>query len=718
MISVVSSRPSDIRSSGDNCARALPKFLCCMIWVILATAPLFVSAQNANPSEVQEQFRGALQSSTTGQTNPKTGSTPAEKVHPPGPSAANEATNSNESEPFKKKMTQGGIAIEFSMKPTDADKRPVGKFQEGDDVRFRFSITDTATGTSVAGANPAAWMVLRSAGSTTDDRSCTAKVKELLSGSLFSRAELDLNVYYVLALNDDASITVVDPLFGYGGTKLLAMVSLQSPGEDWVLTSDQARLFVSMPDSNRVAVIETATWKVIRNLDAGLRPTRLGLQPDQQYLWVATGTAGGQADDSGVAVVNTAGLEVAARVPTGKGPHQIALSDDNRFAFVTNRDDGTVSIIDIRTLKKIKDISTGRQPTSIAFSTLSRMAYVVNEADGSIVAVDGTRQEIAARIQAEPGLGQIKFAPGGRLGFVVNPEKNVVHILDASTNRIVQTGDVEKGPDQVAFSSELVYVRHRGSDTVLMIPLKEVGVEGKPVPVVDFTGGQMPFGKASRPSPADGIIQAPGENAVLVANPADRAIYYYKEGLAAPMGNFSNYGREPRAVLVVDRSLKERSPGVYETVARLRQPGSYDVAFFIDAPRVVHCFDVSVEVNPELAKERNLRPVEIQPLIKNHIVRVGEHVRLPFKLVDPTTKQPKTGLKDVRILTFLAPGIWQKRAWAQPVGEGVYEIDFVPPQSGIYYVYVECLSLGLRMSNPQYLVLQAINTEEKEQLSH
>ena len=48
-------------------------------------------------------------------------------------------------------------------------------------------------------------------------------------------------------------------------------------------------------------------------------------------------------------------------------------------------------------------------------------------------------------------------------------------------------------------------------------------------------------------------------------------VYYYKEGMAAPMGSFSNYGRRPRAVRVVDRSLREQSPGIYRTEARLRR---------------------------------------------------------------------------------------------------------------------------------------------------
>ena len=46
---------------------------------------------------------------------------------------------------------------------------------------------------------------------------------------------------------------------------------------------------------------------------------------------------------------------------------------------------------------------------------------------------------------------------------------------------------------------------------------------------------------------------------MLVANAADQAVYYYREGMAAPMGTFKTYSCEPLAVMVVDRSLRERS---------------------------------------------------------------------------------------------------------------------------------------------------------------
>ncbi len=607
-------------------------------------------------------------------------------------------TSTAQSYPYKRNIVREGLNIELTIEHHSPTKDKRAEFREDDDTLVSFKITDEQTGAPVNKANPAAWMDRTPDGAKTDPGECKGKVELFVGGGLMGQAEHDLNVYYVLAMNEDSTITVVDPLFGFGGTKLLALVPLKSPAEDWALTSDQNRLFVSTPDSNQVAIIDTVTWQVTSTIEAGPRPGRLAFQPDEAYLW-----AGYQSDsnakDSGVTVIDSQKLTIAARISTGGGSHQIAFSEDSRFAFVTNRKAGTVSVIDIRTLKKIADIKTGTSPQSISYSNLARAVYVTDDTEGTIVVIDEKLHREITRMKAEPGLGQIRFAPGGRLGFVVNPEKNLIHILDASLNRVIQTADIADGPDQVAFSTELAYLRLRSSESILMIPLSQIGKEGAAVPVVDFPGGQAPLGKTVRPSPADAIVQAAGENAVLVANPADKMIYYYREGMAAPMGNFSNYGRQPRAVLIVDRSLRERAPGLYQTEIRLRRAGNYQVAFFMSSPRIINCFDFTVAPNPELSRNEN-PPPNIEPLNLSAIGKSLEKVRLTFKLTDPRTSKPVDELKDLNALIF-APGVWQTRQSAEHVGGGVYAIEFTPPMPGIYYVHLACFSREMNYTQVQ-----------------
>jgi YVTN family beta-propeller protein len=600
---------------------------------------------------------------------------------------------------FSSTAVQEGIAVELSVQRADGQPGPI---LAGDSARVRLSFRDTASGTPLSNLYPGAWMDLLGSG-LQPGADCSKKVESFLGGSLLSRPTLDLNVYYVLALNHDATISVVDPLFGYGGSQLLAMVFLKSPGEDWALTAGGDSLFVSLPDSDRVAVVESAGWKVVSEIETPPRPRRVGLQPDGRYLWVAYD---GKDGAGGVAVIDTVSLRQVARLDTGRGAHDLAFSDDSRFAFVTNEVDGTVSVIDVAKLARVRDVKAGSRPVSLAWSSLAGAVYV-SSADGTLTAVDPESVEPRARLTAEPGLGRIRFAPGGRLAFVVNPDRDAVHILDAASNRIVQTADVEDQPDQVTFSNELAYIRHRGSEIVLMIPLKTVGEAGRPVSVVDFPAGQHPPGRLPRPTPADGIVQAPGATAVLIANPEDEVIYFYKEGMAAPMGHFRNYGKQPRAVQVVDRSLREVRPGVYETLARMGGSGEYELALFVRSPRLVHCFPVKVVDNPALAAQREKRPLDVEIRIESSTVKVGEEVRVRFRLTDPESGAPKTGLDDVRTLTFLSPGLSQERQWAAGLGDGLYEVTFRPQEEGLYYVFLEVPSAGLELKKSPYVTLFA-----------
>ena len=102
-----------------------------------------------------------------------------------------------------------GVRVRLSMQrlpfPQDGTPASVG-FRQGDHVKFRFSIQD-ATGQPLIGAYPAAWMHPAAPSERGDPQVCKDKSNTFVSGSLFSRAELDLNVYYVVTLNDDASLT-------------------------------------------------------------------------------------------------------------------------------------------------------------------------------------------------------------------------------------------------------------------------------------------------------------------------------------------------------------------------------------------------------------------------------------------------------------------------------------------------------------------------------
>ena len=585
-------------------------------------------------------------------------------------------------------FTEQGISIEFTVTPARA----------GEEMTVKFKIRDTG-GAPLSSLRPVAWIDQRKTKDPIDARVCREKVQAFLQPSFSSRPTADLNTYFILALNNEANISVIDPLSGFGGSKLYTLIPLKSPGEDWVLTDDNKRLYVSMPQVNQIAVIDIPTWKVIANVDAGAMPTRVALQHDERYLWV-----GNDSDSaSGVTVIDTATNKVTAQLKTGLGHHEIAFSNDDRLAFVTNKQTGTLSLIDIGKLAVVKDLEIGSQPAAIAFSPLSQTAYVANEGDGTIAAISATKHDVVARIPTAPGVRVISIPSAGHYGFAINSSKNAVYAFDLSSNRVVQTVPVGPGSDQLSFTKQFAYVRSSGSEFVTMIKMANIGKEAN---VTKFPAGQRAPGESPSRSHAASIVPAPEEGAVLVANPADKMIYYYTEGMAAPMGSFQNYKRDPRALLVMDNSLRETSRGIYSTTTRLTNPGQYDVAFLLDSPRLITCFEIKVAPNPNAPKKVE-SSYKIEPVVKEGVARVGERFNLRFKVVDVKDGAAKTELNDVSVLVFLAPGIWQQRDIAKALDGGVYETSFVPPSEGVYYVYFQSPSLGLQYNQSTPLTIQA-----------
>ena len=601
--------------------------------------------------------------------------------------------NKNSGPQKPQKFVHNGVEIEFNVEPVE--KRGSG-LMAGQDAIFRFKIRDTATGTLLSNVRPAAWVAQRERPGPPGPDQCRAKVESYLQGSLRSRPDIDLNAFYVITLNDDASVSVIDPLLGFGGSKLLALPLLKAPGEDWALTADRSKLFVSMPRANQVAVIDTTTWKVKTDIATGLKPMRLALQPDEKYLWVG--------DESGLTVIDTATLKVVKHIETGAGPHEIAFGGDNRFAFVANQNGSALSVIDVAKLKKIKDVQTAGRISSMAFSPLSKAFYLTNEIDGTITVVDSISHNVLTKITAKPGIKTVRFAGGGRWGFVANTSASVVHVLDASTNRLAHEQAVGEAPDQFAFSDNFAYVRSLGSDQVSAIRLASLE---KQIDVVKFPGGQRAPGAANTAAAsADAFVPAAEAGSMLIANPSDKMIYYYTEGMAAPMGNFQNYRRVPRAVRIVDRSLREEATGVYTTTARLPKTGVYNVSLLLDSPRVVHCFEAVAHTNPAIKDDRDIA-LRIEYLNQEAPLNIREDYKIRFKLLDAETKRPSRDLKDVGVLVFLSPGMWQQRQRARAVGDGVYEVTVNVPESGVYLVFVESPSKRVEYRELPYLMLNA-----------
>lgn len=596
--------------------------------------------------------------------------------------------------PAVQRFEQGGVSIEFSLRPAAG----ASELRGGADALARLRLTDARSHAPLEGGRPRAWITRRRGGEP-DEAACADRIRAQLGGALANQADANLNSYLILTLNHDRTVAMINPQVAFSATKLETVVTLPAQGADWVLSRDRRLLYVSLPEAGAVAVVDTVGRRLVDTVATGegTAPTRLAMQPDGRQLWAGL-DASGQ-----VAVIDTASRRLAARVDAGAGLHSIAFTADSRQAYVANSAQNSVSVFDTASRAKLADIPVPGTPVAVAYGAASRSVLVAALNAEAITVIDADEHRIARTIPARRGNVAIGFEPLGRWALAVNQLDSTVAAIDSATGRTAAVLDVVKEPDQIAFTRRYAYVRGLQSEKFSLISLGELK-DGAAAPVHIQAGTLAPAALPGEIGPGPMIVPTPDGDSVLVANAPDSAIYHYDEGMMAPTGSFSNYKRLPRALLVLDRSLEEVAPGEFSAPVRLAAGGRFDVPVLIDRPRITHCFTVEV-ADAGGGPARSLGALRVEPSVPADI-QAGRPSTFAVRLLDPATGAPAGGVRELDVLVFRPPGTWQQRL-AVPAAGDEFRFTLTLPVAGEYEMLFAAPSHGPRTAGPPPITVVA-----------
>ncbi|PTL85659.1 hypothetical protein [Vitiosangium sp. GDMCC 1.1324] len=567
----------------------------------------------------------------------------------------------------------------------------------------RFALTNPRTGEPLRGVRPLGWISRRPEGQAAPDEvACKERIQTYLGGLLAARADANLNSYLFLTLNHDHTLSVIDPQIALNRTKLQNLVSLGGAPADWVLPPDMKALFLSIPVHGTVSVVDLRRFVVVRNVRVGKQPGALAVSPDGRTVWVAN------EGDGTVSVIDTGTYEVLRTLEVGAGKHAFAFGDGGRTAWVSSSEDDALVAVDVASLEELGRVEVGSGVGAIAYSEVAKALYAVQERTGEALVVDTTRREVARRIPLAPAPGELRFDPSGRWAFVLYPRGDRVDVLDAASSQVAHTLSGFSAPDRLVFTSAFAYVRNTEDARVTLVELASLEKEGKPS-LVQVTMGQKRPSAAKELGRSAPIAVMPEGNSVIVAGTADRALFLYTEGMMAPRGTHLNYGREPKAVLVLDRSLREVEPGVFTSEAVVRENGIHDVFLLLDSPRTVACLEWDVRGVPEDASAFRKLPVTVTPEFDTTAPLIaGAPATLRFRLTptphgkDSRPVQPE----EVQVLMFRPPsGHWLQRPTPRLVEEGLFEVEVSPPEPGQYQFLVGVEGRGARLGSLPHFTL-------------
>ncbi|KFE64243.1 hypothetical protein DB31_2037 [Hyalangium minutum] len=567
------------------------------------------------------------------------------------------------------------VRIAFSLRPLASG----GEVKAGADAWASFTLTDPRTGEPLAGQRPLAWMTPRAGEQAPDEKGCKTLVSEFLGGLLSRKADVDMNGYMAVTLNEDNTLSVINPQLAFSRTKLFSLISLTGAPADWVLHPSKESLFLSLPGANRVAVVDTVRFRLRGTVPVGKGPTRLALSPDGGLLAV------GNDGEGSVSLLDAKSQEVLRTLPVGPGPQELVFAEEGRMLWVSGRGGEVLSGVDVDRLEVVERLEVGQGVTSLAVSDSARAVYAAIPSRGEVVVVDSAGRKVAQRISLGEGVERVALDPSGRWLFALHRDTGKVSVVDTATGQPRHVFEGLVSPDFVTFTPQFAYVRDAGDKRLLLIQRESLAKPGEPVTLRIPFAQTLP-GKGDEAEGAAPVVPTPDGQGVLIASPEDRALFFFQEGMMAPSGSHLNYGRRPRAVMVVDRSLSEVKPGVYASAVKPSQEGVYEVPLLLDSPRRAVCFEYRVA--PGATAQARVPKVEFTALFDaDKRLHAAQTTRLHFRLVNASTKRPLRP-QEVSVLLFKPPGAWQRVVEPQAVEDGGLEVSFTPPSPGQYQMLV------------------------------
>ncbi len=228
--------------------------------------------------------------------------------------------------------------------------------------------------------------------------------------------------------------------------KLTGKIHAGSDPEEFSVSADGTRLYVSNEDIKAASVINIATGKVEHIIPVGQEPEGVATAPDGKRFYV-TCEAGGD-----VYVIETNGYTSVGHFKVNVRPRTVAFMPDTPVGFIPSESTGELNIIDTMNLKVLKVIALppGSRPMSVKLAVDGRKIYVSNGRAGTVSVLDSRSYKLLNSIKVGARPWGIALSPDGKFLYTANGPSNDVSVVDLDTDQEIARVKAGASPWAVA----------------------------------------------------------------------------------------------------------------------------------------------------------------------------------------------------------------------------------------------------------------------------
>lgn len=216
--------------------------------------------------------------------------------------------------------------------------------------------------------------------------------------------------------------------------KLTGKINAGSDPEEFALSKDGTRLYVSNEDTKTATVINIASGKVERIILVAQEPEGVGTAPDGKSFMV-TCEAGGD-----VFVVDTGSYQATAHFKVDVRPRSVDFLPGQAIAFIPSESVAELNVIDTaasggaQVLKTIS-LPAGSRPMKVRVAADGSKVYVSNGRAGTISVIDTRSYELLDTIKVGTRPWGLALSPDGKYLYSANGPSNDVSVVDLTNNK-------------------------------------------------------------------------------------------------------------------------------------------------------------------------------------------------------------------------------------------------------------------------------------------
>jgi YVTN family beta-propeller protein len=218
-----------------------------------------------------------------------------------------------------------------------------------------------------------------------------------------------------------------------------------------------------------IAVIDVAQRKVVGKLPGGSDPEQFAVSPDGTRLFISN------EDVATASVLNIATGKVEKIIPVHKEPEGVGIRPDAKVFFVTCETDGEIFAIDAQTFKVLNHFNVGGRPRSVDFLPDGTRAFIPSESAGQIHVLDTENYQQLETVALAKGSRPmcVKVSPDGKKVYAGTGRGGTILVMDAQTHKVVNYIKAGKRPWGIIISPDgkFLYSANGPSNDISVIDL-------------------------------------------------------------------------------------------------------------------------------------------------------------------------------------------------------------------------------------------------------